>query len=406
MLTRATILACRVRWVCRCEYVRLMQPRQYPDLYRNVIVFVQWTPKSSCSAYEMGRFAAQHMALAVINVADVDGTPVALNASEVNANVPNLPIPFLTLSKKDGDSVCKQWSQAMNPPNLVLGRIQDRNPIPDPLNLPTHMITLAMAAPLVVFVFLIVARLMRASRIHAYHRLRMELEAAEYARKENMRKDFVDGLPLVDVKTHLASLPKGQTATDELDSCTICLDDLNADDMVRILPCPCRYFFHKDCIDPWLLENGSCPTCKFEFDPPGSETSSEASDSDETDSDYDDTDDDLSSISSMESADADAGSSATGGSARSTAASIAASTAQRSIYENVTDDEDDDELLQIPRVEASQAVGVPANQGTGTGTGTDTAGCGVYHSGDTDLEGSSSSSSDDDSDSSDGESSA
>jgi len=44
--------------------------------------------------------------------------------------------------------------------------------------------------------------------------------------------------------------------------CTVCLDDFNAGDELRILPCLHRY--HKDCIDQWLERSTMCPTCKHE----------------------------------------------------------------------------------------------------------------------------------------------
>jgi hypothetical protein len=30
-------------------------------------------------------------------------------------------------------------------------------------------------------------------------------------------------------------------------------------------PINTRYLYHAECIDPWLLSNGNCPTCKHEF---------------------------------------------------------------------------------------------------------------------------------------------
>ncbi|CAO1395260.1 unnamed protein product [Diamesa serratosioi] len=43
--------------------------------------------------------------------------------------------------------------------------------------------------------------------------------------------------------------PKGE--------CVICLDDLNAGDVIARLPCLCVY--HKGCIDQWFEKNRSCP---------------------------------------------------------------------------------------------------------------------------------------------------
>ncbi|XP_037368302.1 E3 ubiquitin-protein ligase RNF133 [Talpa occidentalis] len=47
------------------------------------------------------------------------------------------------------------------------------------------------------------------------------------------------------------------------DSCVICFELYQPNDMVRILTC--KHFFHKSCIDPWILEHGTCPMCKCDI---------------------------------------------------------------------------------------------------------------------------------------------
>lgn len=44
------------------------------------------------------------------------------------------------------------------------------------------------------------------------------------------------------------------------DECAVCIDKLGEGDTVRTLPC--NHKFHKDCIDPWIAEHGTCPTCR------------------------------------------------------------------------------------------------------------------------------------------------
>lgn len=41
--------------------------------------------------------------------------------------------------------------------------------------------------------------------------------------------------------------------------CVICLEKFKEGQDVRIVPC--RHEFHKDCVDPWLLSNYTCPLC-------------------------------------------------------------------------------------------------------------------------------------------------
>ncbi|XP_066222245.1 RING finger protein 148 [Saccopteryx leptura] len=43
-------------------------------------------------------------------------------------------------------------------------------------------------------------------------------------------------------------------------SCVVCFDIYKPQDVVRVLTC--KHFFHKACIDPWLLAHSTCPMCK------------------------------------------------------------------------------------------------------------------------------------------------
>ncbi|XP_077629393.1 E3 ubiquitin-protein ligase RNF133 [Crocuta crocuta] len=47
------------------------------------------------------------------------------------------------------------------------------------------------------------------------------------------------------------------------ESCVVCFELYKANDTVRILTC--KHFFHKNCIDPWILAHGTCPMCKCDI---------------------------------------------------------------------------------------------------------------------------------------------
>ncbi|KAJ4785429.1 RING/U-box superfamily protein [Rhynchospora pubera] len=44
-------------------------------------------------------------------------------------------------------------------------------------------------------------------------------------------------------------------------SCSVCLQDFQVKQTVRILP-SCQHTFHMACIDSWLIQHGSCPLCR------------------------------------------------------------------------------------------------------------------------------------------------
>lgn len=49
----------------------------------------------------------------------------------------------------------------------------------------------------------------------------------------------------------------------EFDLCAICVENYKVSDVVRLLAC--RHVFHKSCVDPWLLEQRTCPICKMDI---------------------------------------------------------------------------------------------------------------------------------------------
>jgi len=63
----------------------------------------------------------------------------------------------------------------------------------------------------------------------------------------------------IDADGNPATATCGADDSDGID-CAICLDELEEGDAVRKLTCD--HLFHKECIDPWLLDHHNCPLCK------------------------------------------------------------------------------------------------------------------------------------------------
>lgn len=53
----------------------------------------------------------------------------------------------------------------------------------------------------------------------------------------------------------------GENETGEGNLCPICLADYVEGDELRVLPC--EHFMHATCLDAWLANNPSCPSCRY-----------------------------------------------------------------------------------------------------------------------------------------------
>eukprot|EP00924_Labyrinthula_sp_SR-Ha-C_P015865 snap_masked-scaffold_4-processed-gene-11.27-mRNA-1 protein AED:0.35 eAED:0.35 QI:0/-1/0/1/-1/1/1/0/350 len=67
-------------------------------------------------------------------------------------------------------------------------------------------------------------------------------------------KKFINSLPLKKFK----EIEKPEKET----TCPICLVNFEEEDEVRVLPCNGNHYFHKTCVDDWLVLNATCPLCR------------------------------------------------------------------------------------------------------------------------------------------------
>ncbi|CAL4887574.1 unnamed protein product [Urochloa decumbens] len=55
--------------------------------------------------------------------------------------------------------------------------------------------------------------------------------------------------------------PQQRPEVQEESQCTVCLEEYEAKDVVRVLPA-CGHAFHAPCIDAWLRHHPTCPVCR------------------------------------------------------------------------------------------------------------------------------------------------
>ncbi|KAK2838055.1 hypothetical protein Q5P01_015267 [Channa striata] len=87
---------------------------------------------------------------------------------------------------------------------------------------------------------------------------------AHWQYQDHQLHDDLELLPKQDILKRMSSL-KTKTYRQpkpwcDPDNCAVCLEPFNNNQCLRVLPCLHEY--HRDCVDPWLLVQHTCPLCK------------------------------------------------------------------------------------------------------------------------------------------------
>ncbi|XP_014456337.3 E3 ubiquitin-protein ligase RNF128 isoform X1 [Alligator mississippiensis] len=93
-----------------------------------------------------------------------------------------------------------------------------------------------------------------------YSARRLRLARAQNRRQRQLKAEAKKAIGRLQLRT----LKQGDKETGpDGDSCAVCIEAYKPNEVVRILTC--NHLFHKNCIDPWLLEHRTCPMCKCDI---------------------------------------------------------------------------------------------------------------------------------------------
>lgn len=98
------------------------------------------------------------------------------------------------------------------------------------------------------------ARQQAHQRHHSHHQPRYEVRYRYRSRRGASSRQI----------SELPEFPVGEGSKYLSDDCLVCRERFVAGDVIRLLPC--IHVYHRDCIDPWLVTNRTCPTCTRRID--------------------------------------------------------------------------------------------------------------------------------------------
>ncbi|KAK3284856.1 hypothetical protein CYMTET_7523 [Cymbomonas tetramitiformis] len=205
--------------------------------------------RDHCTYFRKVCFAESAGAYAVIVYNNVSEPNLQKMANDAEPWEPEVGIPSVFISKKDGEVLADLVRLAGN--GLVEVSITAEPLGPAWQQMLTSSSIALMAVFLVMATFFMVRRRRQSRRRHAAPRMVEEgEEAAVEETSDRLTAAQVKALPSEQMK-------EGDSSAD---MCCICIEELSKGDELRILHC--KHRFHVACIDPWLRRRAACPVCK------------------------------------------------------------------------------------------------------------------------------------------------
>ena len=101
-------------------------------------------------------------------------------------------------------------------------------------------------------------------RVQRQERLaRQELIESILRQLQELQVDLRTQVPLGNEETKRLPTRKYRKGEEKIELCAICVEDFTDGDGLRVLPC--EHYFHRQCIDEWLINHSAvCPLCKYE----------------------------------------------------------------------------------------------------------------------------------------------
>eukprot|EP00804_Cyclotella_cryptica_P006232 CCRYP_020769-RA/>CCRYP_020769-RA protein AED:0.14 eAED:0.14 QI:1059/1/1/1/0.75/0.8/5/231/868 len=84
--------------------------------------------------------------------------------------------------------------------------------------------------------------------------------APSYSRVRGLHPQIISTIPEKIYSSNENNNSSVEDESKEDDCCPICLVDYEDGDTLRVLPC--NHYMHKTCVDAWLINNPSCPSCR------------------------------------------------------------------------------------------------------------------------------------------------
>eukprot|EP00985_Skeletonema_marinoi_P033016 scaffold40238_cov131-Skeletonema_marinoi.AAC.3 len=90
----------------------------------------------------------------------------------------------------------------------------------------------------------------------------VQMQQATPSRGRGLHPEIIDTIPeKIYTSSENRSDTDGTNGGDEDECCPICLVEYEEGDKLRVLPC--GHFMHQPCVDAWLQNNPSCPSCRY-----------------------------------------------------------------------------------------------------------------------------------------------